>query len=184
MEAQFNSVSEGQKESTGSTAGSAAASRRQHARYPFFRTADWDFFTSGTGSKPGWLEDVSEGGCLLRTTEPVEHRRWIRLAVKQPEENLWFTAVGRVIRREDRMEAWDEQTITLYRYGIEFIHPLNTLALEKIQSNLSECAICHNRSASIPDLHEPGKVYCVLCNLRRACHSLLIQDESFPAEPA
>lgn len=150
--------------------------RRKNVRYSFASKADWDFFTGAMGAKSGYLENVSQGGCLLRTTEPIEHRRWIRLAIKDESSQVYFTAVGRIARREDRLEAWDDREVTLYRYGIEFIHALNPLILERIREQSANCASCGHTSASIPDLNSPNKLYCVLCHLRKACHNLLVPD--------
>lgn len=148
-------------------------SRRRHLRYQFSKKADWDFFTSGTGNKTGYVEDISQGGCLLRTTDAIEHRRWVRLLVKENHLNLWFTAVGRIIRREDRLEVADGQHVTLFRYGVEFIHPLNPLVLARLQPEGVPCDTCGNPMATIADVHQPKRHYCVLCHLRQACHNLL-----------
>jgi hypothetical protein len=159
-------------------------SRRRFARYPFVRTADWDFFTYASGVKPGYIENISQGGCLLRTVEPIEHRRWLRLVVREAETNLWFTAVGRVIRCEDKLESWDTRVVTLHRYGIEFIHPLNPVVLEQVQNSAQPgCATCGSAAATIPDSKRSNTLYCVLCHLRQACHNLLVQD-GYEPEPA
>jgi hypothetical protein len=155
--------------------------RRKNIRYPFPRQADWDFFTEGTGTKPGYIENVSQGGCLLRTMEPIEHRRWIRFAVKEEQNNLWFTSVGRIVRREDKMEPWGQDQVTLYRYGVELIHGMNPLVLSRIKESSSVCTTCGSPNASIPDLKVANRLYCVLCHLRRACQSLLVQEGLEPA---
>jgi hypothetical protein len=154
-----------------------AATRRRSTRFQFIGTADWDFFTSAEGGKPGYIENLSQGGCLLRTSEPIEHRRWIRMIVKENTHGLYFTAIGRIIRREDKLEPWDEHTLTLHRYGVEFVHPLNELVLARIQEAHANCAVCGTPEARISDTRSPGKYYCVLCNLRRACQSLLVQED-------
>lgn len=156
------------------TASLSLVSRRKHPRFTFMRPADWDFFTEASGSKSGFIENISRGGALLCTSEAIEHRRWIRIMFREPEQNLWFTLVGRVVRREDRIESWNDQEITLYRYGLELIHPLNSVILERIQEQHSACALCGEASAQIPDTAAPGRLYCVTCHLRRACQNLLI----------
>ena len=118
-------------------------SRRKHERHTFMRPSDWDFFSEPSGPKPGFIENISTSGLLLCTSEAIDYRRWLRLIVREPHQNLWFTLVGRVVRREDRMEAWQDQQITLYRYGIELIHPLNPLVLERLQDHSLRSA-CHN----------------------------------------
>lgn len=155
--------------------------RRKASRYEVARNADWDFFTYATGAKRGYLENISQGGCLLRTEEAIEHRRWIRLIVRETENNLCFTSVGRVIRREDKIQPWDEKTMTLHRYGIEFIHKLNPLVLEKIQNTVTVCAECGRKDARIPHQAQGNRLLCVLCHLRQACHNLLDQDHLEPA---
>jgi PilZ domain len=102
---------------------------RRHERYPFFRRAKWDFFTGNTGRKTGYVMNISRSGCLLKASEPIDHRRWIRVVIHDHPSNLYFTHIGRVIRREDRVESLESPEIdggydiTLHRYGIEFTHP-------------------------------------------------------------
>ena len=154
----------------------ARVTRRRHARYPFLRAIDWDFFTEGTGAKPGFVENVSQGGCMLRSSDPIDNRRWLRFIVSDPQSNVSFTAVGRVVRKEDRMEAWDDENVTLYRYGIEFIHALNPIALRWIQESCGRCTACGAPSAQIPDVTAANAVLCVMCHLRRACQNLISLD--------
>lgn len=162
--------------------------RRKSIRYSFMRPADWDFFTSGNGAKPGFIENLSQGGCLLRTADLIENRRWIRLVVKDSERDIWFTAVGRIMHGEDRLEPWGNHGLTLYRYGVEFIHGLNPLVIERIKDSSHCCCLCGDPSANIPDLKDSERLYCVLCHLRRACHNLLVDEtqdpEEFLPEPA
>jgi hypothetical protein len=156
--------------------GSQSRSRRNSVRFVFRKRADWDFFSGATGAKSGYLENVSQGGCLIRTTEPIEFRRWIRLAIRDEQTQVYFTAVGRIARREDKLEAWDDEVVTLHRYGIEFIHALNPLILDCIRGLNGNCAICGDANGSIPDAQVPDRLYCVLCHLRKACHNLLVQE--------
>lgn len=100
--------------------------QRRFERFAFFRKASWDFFTGNTGRKTGFITNISQGGCLLKASDPIEHRRWIRILIHDHYTSLYFTAVGRVIRREHAIESIssaDDTEITLYRYGIEFTHP-------------------------------------------------------------
>lgn len=156
---------------------SSLETRRQHSRYTFLKAADWDFFTMTTGSKSGFIENISEGGCLFRTSELIEHRRWIRILAKDTESNLMLVLVGRVLRREDKMEAWSDHDVSLHRYGIEFIRPLNPVVLQRLQHAEHNCAVCGDASASIPDGVEKNTMYCLLCHLRRACHNLIRPDD-------
>jgi hypothetical protein len=99
---------------------------RKHERFDVVRKANWDFFTAGCGAKRGYVANISKGGCLMKTDELIEHRRWIRVIVKEgvigPSSNLLITAVGRVIRCEHTIEVMADREITLYRYGVEFVH--------------------------------------------------------------
>lgn len=169
----------------------SGSSRRKKPRYSFMCRADWDFFTTGTGNKAGYLENISEGGCLLRTTELIEHRRWIRMLVQEPKSSLFFTVVGRIIRREDRMEPWHsvaERTdnhktqstwvMTLHRYGIEFVQPLNSVVLERIEASSTRCTKCGRARECIPAAQAlvtaaTDRDHCVVCQLREACQNLL-----------
>lgn len=74
---------------------------RRHERYPFFRKASWDFFTGGGRFKPGYIMNISKGGCLLKASEPIDHRRWVRLMIQDHQSNVCFSHVGRVVRRQD-----------------------------------------------------------------------------------
>ena len=95
---------------------------RRHDRFSWLRKARWDFFTAASGAKGGYVANISKGGCLLKTTELIEHRRWIRLLIH--DGAIAHTAVGRVIRCEHAIEAvGDDDDISLYRYGVEFVQP-------------------------------------------------------------
>ena len=159
---------------------SGAQTRRKNLRFGFLQRADWDFFTAGSGSKSACIENISESGCLLRSDAPIEHRRWIRLIVKEASQNLWFTSVGRVIRREDKLEATPDGVVTLYRYGVEFIHPLNPLVMSRLQDSSSLCSECHKQMGNIPDINNLGAILCVRCHLRRSCQDLMIQGQDLP----
>lgn len=108
--------------------------RRKHTRLDYRGVAEWDYFTASTGAKLGFIENLSEGGCLLRANESIGHRRWIRIILKNESKSLWFTCVGRVLHRQDRIEPWDEFQITLYRYGIQLTHSVNPLLLQQIRN--------------------------------------------------
>lgn len=113
---------------------------RKHERHETFRKARWDFFAAATGMKPGFISNLSEGGCLLKTGDLINHRRWIRLMIQDTETNLVFSATGRVIRREDRIEAFSETDVTLHRYGVEFTQPFDLiLALSSRNLTVRSC---------------------------------------------
>lgn len=107
-------------------------SARKNERFSWTRKTRWDFFTAGTGAKSGYVTNISKGGCLLKTSELIEHRRWIRMLVQ--DGDMAHTAVGRIIRCEHAIEAIGDSDISLYRYGIEFVQPCfaNTQDLDLI----------------------------------------------------
>lgn len=89
----------------------------------FWRT-NWDFFSGGSGSKSGYVTELGEAGCTLKTAEPIEFRRWIRMMIRDARSNVSFTAVGRVVRCENAFEASVGSEVTLYRYRVEFTYPV------------------------------------------------------------
>lgn len=98
-------------------------SQRRHERIRTFCRAKWDFFSGNTGSKTGFVTDVSHGGCLLKVSEPIDHRRWVRILINDERSNVHFSLVGRVVRCENTLEAVTDSELTLFRYGIQFTHP-------------------------------------------------------------
>lgn len=146
--------------------------QRIHPRFDALKDVDWDFYSHGRGAgRPGWITNLSRGGCLMHADEPIEHRRWIRLVVKDiGTPRLSLIVTGRVAWREDRMEAWPGETVTLHRFGIEFLQPFNPVALETLRNTVPAvvplCVHCHERRATIPNAYHPGRWSCVLCHLR------------------
>jgi len=133
--------------------------RRKHERVDFFRRASWDFFEGATGRKQGYIADVSRGGCLLKTSEAIDHRRWVRIIIQDEQTNLCITAVGRVVRRQQAMEVVNGGTdVTLYNYGIEFTFPgyfslagTNlTLALSSKNWMVRSCRSRNSKSSFLP----------------------------------
>ncbi len=98
------------------------------------------------------------------------------MIVRDPGTNVHFTAVGRVIRREDRLEGWRDSTFTLHRHGVELVQPLNALIMEKLRQTNQSCSVC-GTPATLHDIHEPGQAYCVLCHLRRGYQDLAAQSD-------
>lgn len=105
------------------------SNKRKHPRFNLPHRVRWDFFTAANGAKSGYLANLSKGGCLLRTQTPIEHRRWIRMIIKNSTAHLYFSAIGRVIRCTEKMEAWGESDITLYRFGVQFQYEPSLLFL-------------------------------------------------------
>src|SRR5581483_3924458 len=96
-------------------------SSRRHERFEVEKAVHWDFFTASLGARKGYIANISKSGCLLKTSEIIEHRRWLRLMVEN--DNVHFCAVGRVTRCENVIEAFGTGDVTLYRYGVEFTYP-------------------------------------------------------------
>ena len=94
---------------------------RRFERYEVVSQATWDFFSYGLGPKPGVITNVSRGGCLLHTSELIEHRRWLRI-LATGRGNVHLSLIGRVIRCENALGMCADR-VTLYRYGIEFARP-------------------------------------------------------------
>ncbi len=96
---------------------------RQHERIEFFRKVRWDFYTASSGPKTGYVTNLSKTGCLMKSNELIDHRRWIRIMLIEEDSNVTYTAVGRIVRCENVLEAVTEDDVTLYRFGIEFTRP-------------------------------------------------------------
>jgi hypothetical protein len=90
----------------------------------------WGLYSGGTGTADGRVEELTPQGCILRTCEPIEHQRWVRIALTIGP-SLAFTAIGRVIAREDRMENRDH-ALTLHRHEVEFVIPINPVFVQRI----------------------------------------------------
>ncbi|MGZ3687724.1 MAG: PilZ domain-containing protein [Bdellovibrionota bacterium] len=142
---------------TTTTTTTQSVSTRRHDRYDVHHKIRWDFFASATGGKTGYLGNISQSGCLLKTTEPIEHRRWVRILIHDPEYNVAFTAVGRVVRRENVIEVFNENEATLYRYGVEFTFPAHfslepalILALSSKNFSTESCRSLNSKSSFLP----------------------------------
>jgi hypothetical protein len=94
----------------------------------FWRT-HWDFFSGSNGTKTGYITDLREKSCTLKTSEPIEFRRWIRMMIRDARTNVCLTAVGRVVRCENSFEASVGSEVTLYRYRVEFTYPVDIAQL-------------------------------------------------------
>lgn len=98
--------------------------QRKSERFDYFAKVKWDFFAQSAGKKTGYIGNISNTGCLLKTSEVIESRRWLRLMIQDDSTNVYFTAVGRVVRKKNVMEIIDNgNDFTLYHYGIEFTYP-------------------------------------------------------------
>lgn len=133
---------------------------RKHQRYDLFGKVSWDFYANGTGKKIGYLGNLSISGCLLKTSEPIENRRWVRLIIEDAHKNMSVVVIGRVVRQKNSMEiVQGGGDFTLYHYGIEFTSPNyfslagTTFILDLSKTNLSVRS-CLNRNSRSPFL--PG----------------------------
>jgi hypothetical protein len=134
------------------------SSLRKNERVSFFRKANWDFFSSGTGRKDGYIANISRTGCLLKTSEIIDHRRWLRVVVRDDNANLWLSLVGRTIRCENSIEAMSESEVTLFRYGVEFTYPGPIaaqdfdliLALSSKNLTVRSCRNLNSKSSFLP----------------------------------
>ncbi len=141
---------------------------RKYPRYIINQSAQWDFYSTPTGKRSGFIEDISEKGCLLRTTDPIDHRRWVRVTLKERNGNLCFTAVGRAVRYEERLEPCGPYEVTLFRQGIEFTQPLNPLLIWRMTQDRPTCVMCGCEDAAIPDMTDFSKFYCLSCHARKS----------------
>lgn len=112
------------------------------------------------------------------------------MIVRETGGNFWFIATGRIVWREDKIDAWnatgdgtapENASITLHRYGVEFIHSVNPMVMQHIRETARECsplcAGCGEKTESSRNQANGKQVLCVLCNLRAACQNLLNQDD-------
>lgn len=133
--------------------------QRKHQRFEFFSRVYWDFFTEGSSKKSGYIGDLSCSGCLLKTNEPAENQRWLRLLIKDEATNLQVIAVGKIVRQRQMMEILEGGIdIALYQYGIEFTYPNYfslggtdlILALSKINLSVRSCLSLNSKSPIRP----------------------------------
>ena len=99
---------------------------RQVNRFSVLRKVKWDFFTGGDGAKTGFITDISKNGCLLKTCKTIHTRRWLRILIPLEDgtqPTLLLSAIGRIVRREDKLESVMDSEFTLFRYGIQFTQP-------------------------------------------------------------
>lgn len=133
--------------------------QRKSERFDYFVKVYWDFFAQRMGKKSGYLGNISISGCLLKTNEIIDHRRWVKLIITEDTHRIYFTAIGRVVRKKNAIEMMDQGSeFTLYHYGIEFTHPnyfsLATtdliLALSKRNLSVRSCLNLNSKSAFRP----------------------------------
>ena len=128
---------------------SPALERRKDARLHTWIPARWDFFTLQTGSRLDGVSNLSRSGCLLVSNEPIELRRWVRIAIQLNEiplaskdstgdrlSTLTFTLVGRVVRKR-KIERESPLFYGSWEHGIQFLQPLNG-AFEKLLESALE----------------------------------------------
>lgn len=133
--------------------------RRKSVRYDYLSSVLWDYFAETTGSKRGFLTNLSTSGCLLCTYEPIELRRWIRFIIQDPSSNLLVSAVGRVARRDLHIFSSTRRELQSYRHGIQFTYPNYfslaatdlILALSRRNFTVRSCLNLNSRSAICPE---------------------------------
>jgi len=70
----------------------------------------------------------------------MEVRRWIRVLLQHPSNNVSRVVVGRVVRSEAALDSWPDEQITLYRHGIELLEDLpSDWLLALTNSELTTC---------------------------------------------
>ena len=95
-----------------------------HRNPEIYEKIFWDFFAEKSGKKEGYIAHFSNTGCLIKTKEPIENRRWIRLILKEQFRNLYWVAVGRVVRQISPVEFIGvKKEQPLFHHGVEFISP-------------------------------------------------------------
>jgi len=132
---------------------------RKDERFEIFGKVYWDFFAQSSGKKMGYIANVSCSGCLLKTTDSIDTRRWIRMMILDESSNLYITSIGRVVRRQEIMEIIGEgEDYTLYHHGIEFTYPNYfslagtnlTLALSNRNLSVRSCRNLNSKSPFLP----------------------------------
>lgn len=96
---------------------------RKEPRFQILSKARWTHYSESRGFNSGIVGNISRSGCLLKTCEPIEYRRWIRILLTTEQTNLSKILIGKVIRCEKVLESTTEGEFTLYRYGITFTFP-------------------------------------------------------------
>ncbi len=110
--------------------------RRQNRRIECQTEFFWDYFSLHEGTKKGRMLDISSCGALVLTEQPVELRRWIRIALpasglpaseNKESHPLYFTLSARVVRRTppDQFGRW--------KLGLQFVQPLPELLQQRLQ---------------------------------------------------
>jgi hypothetical protein len=132
---------------------------RRHDRLDFTRSTSWDFLKDATGTKRGYLSNISQSGCLLRTADPIAHHRPIRMMIKDGKTNICIALVGRAVRCESKIEPTESgDDVTIYRYGIEFQFPrmlanqdLDLIfALSSKNFSVRSCRSLNSKSSILP----------------------------------
>ncbi|MFZ9595498.1 MAG: PilZ domain-containing protein [Bdellovibrionia bacterium] len=116
---------------------------RKDERFTYRVNVIWSFFAqSKNPKKSGSLEDISRSGCLLKTQERIDSRRWLRIVIQDEATNLLFATIGRVMREHSSLHSRKPSWTSMpepYFYGIEFTFPnYFTLAQDQEISALSK----------------------------------------------
>jgi hypothetical protein len=102
--------------------------------------ARWTFFSEQSESQWGWVTDLDSRSCILRTDDPIESKRWIRLVMDFRDEKVALVAVGRVTKSEASLEDHYSPQVTLYKMKVEFNYDLDLIfALSKRNLRVFSC---------------------------------------------
>lgn len=141
--------------------------QRKDERVDYFAQVVWELFANSNGRKKGVITNISRGGFLLKTTELIESRRWIRFVIQDFNNNLCFCGTGRVVRRREaiHLPTSDSHPFSsfgegnpIFEHGIEFTFPNYfslaetnlILALSKRNLRVRSCLSLNSKSSLRP----------------------------------
>ncbi len=149
---------------------------RNQARISLGLAAEWDWLKYPTGRKPAYIKNLSETGALLCATEELSIGEPIRMVLKHQQDALWITCAGTVVRRENKIESWPGNDLTLFRYGLRLTQPIQPGLLRSLRESCTLCEFCKEKPATNSSAGSSIHDCCALCHLRLACQNLLIQQ--------
>jgi hypothetical protein len=124
--------------------------------------ASWDFFTAPEGAKNAWIREIGSRHAVLCSTEAIEERRWIRV-ILHSDDGISRAAYARVTEQQEIIDLWEDETLTLFRHGLEWIRPIEQDWVARLsEREWAHCA-CSNL---IPK--ESAQALCGLCALKES----------------
>ena len=133
--------------------------------------ANWSFFTSPNGTKRGRIREIDGSHAVLCSHEPIETRRWIRVALHEPvvaagqQPALSRVAFARVTGHYEMIDLWEDDSLTLYRHALEWIEPLDADWVDRLSPDIWDLCECGNL---LPRNSKANQGVCGLCSLRVA----------------